>query len=638
MRRIIICNLLIVKMFKGVLEKDRRLFLQLGIAFLMMTLARLAFFWINKAYFPTAGFSEVLAGMWVDVITIGLAFIPFYFFSLLPFSFTARKRYQIFLAVLFHGTNVFLIGVNLIDAEYFKYTAKRSTADLFAMMQIGNDTTDMMGAFFLDFWWLFGLFFLMTGLSIRLYRQTIIQQSAKRTSRWGDAANFVLMMFLLLVISRGGFRYRPANALIAAQLTSTQNAALVLNTPFTILKTFGKPALTKKKFFPKDSPDLYIPVHEGSTDHRLGESPNVMIIILESFGNEWLGQYSGGNFTPFLDSLLDHSLYFVNGFSNGKKSIEAVPAIFAGIPALMSNPYITSGYASNKISSLPALLKSRGYSTAFYHGATNGSMNFDTFASHLGFEAYYGKSEYPNSSHSDATWGILDEYFLPWTARAVTEDLKEPFLAGLFTLSSHHPYFVPELYRKTLPAGDHPLAQSIAYADLSLKLFFQEARKQPWFRNTLFVLTADHTPVPDDPGFSFRTRTHRIPIALYDPSGQLPARKEEKIFSQIDILPTVLDLTGYPEDTYSFGNSWFSERPPFSVNFLNGAYAYFQENFMLQWIQDRNSCLYDFQNDPLMERDLSGLFPEVKLRMEKNLKGFVQRFNNDLIQNRTVLR
>ena len=185
-----------------------------------------------------------------------------------------------------------------------------------------------------------------------------------------------------------------------------------------------------------------------------------MVIILESFGNEWLGLKSGTKFSPFLDSLSTVSLYFSNGFANGKKSIEAIPAIFAGIPSLMDEPYITSSYGTNNIKGLPALLAEKGYSSAFFHGATNGSMKFDEFSKILGFQSYIGRSEYNNEDHSDHKWGILDEYFLPWTAQKMTSVLKEPFVAGLFTLSSHHPYYIPDKYQKVLPNGPEKICKS----------------------------------------------------------------------------------------------------------------------------------------------------------------------------------
>ncbi|WP_205677777.1 LTA synthase family protein [Brumimicrobium salinarum] len=441
------------------------------------------------------------------------------------------------------------------------------------------------------------------------------------------------MAGLLFILGRGGLGYRPADMLTASQLTSPQNSSLVSNTPLSIIKTIGKASLVEANFFPDNSDKIYTPIHKGSQKHQLRENLNVMVIIMESFGNEWIGKKTGQPYTPFLDSLLDQSLYFENAFANGKKSIEAVPAIFASIPSLLDNPYISSPYGTNSIEALPKLLGEVGYSSAFYHGATNGSMKFDVFTAHLGFDQYIGRKEYNNEKHTDATWGVLDEYFMPWTAKSITKDLKEPFMAGLFTLSSHHPYFVPEEHRSVLPKGEHPMAQSIAYADMSLQLFFEAAKEEPWYDNTVFVICADHTPAGTSMRYMQRIGMYQIPIAFYDPQGELQAKTANQLFNHIDIMPTVLDLIGYNKPVYSFGNSYFSNNEPFAVNYIENSHLFFKGDYMLNFVKDEATGLYNYKSDTLMYHDSLAYFPQLKDDMEQELKGIIQRYNHDLIHN-----
>lgn len=621
------------------IQNDFRLLKRLGIALLMLTLTRIVFILSNASLFNHIYFTDFLAGVWIDAITIGLYFIPFYALSLLPVPFYKSKIYQTILAILFHVTNGVLIALNLIDVEYFKFTSKRSTADLFSMIEVGNDFSNMASSFLNDFWWLFLLFIVLVALSIWLYRKTLITDNKLIKFKFlSHLIHFIIGCALLFITGRGGFGYRPADTLIASEFTVIQNTPLVLNTPFSVIKSFDKPVLQEKSFFPIGSPHIYHPIHHGTTAHTLREKPNVMVIILESFGDEWIGKKEGTPFTPFLDSLLDQSLYFDNAFANGKKSIEAVPAIFAGIPSLLDNPYITSPYGSNRVESLVQILQKMGYSSAFYHGATNGSMNFDVFASHLGFQHYYGRSEYNNEAHCGPSWGVLDEYFLPWTAKNITKNLKPPFIAGLFTLSSHHPYYVPEKYRSVLPKNDNPMAQAIAYADMSLRKFFATAKKQPWYNKTIFIITSDHTPAPYNSKYSQRTEIHQIPIAIFDPQHQLEAKTSHRIFSQIDILPTVLDLVGYPKDVYAFGQSYYSSKTPFSINYIDHSYALFKGNYMLQFMGGKSIGFYNYKKDIFMQQDSSVVYSSKKDTMENLLKGFVQRYNHDLIHNSTYLK
>ena len=161
---------------------------------------------------------------------------------------------------------------------------------------------------------------------------------------------------------------------------------------------------------------------------------NVFVIILESFSSEHIGALTHqiGNkntdFTPFLDSLAEKSLVF-EGFANGKRSIEGIPAILASLPTWMTEDFITSQYSSNKFNSLASILKAEGYNTSFFHGGKNGTMGFDAFSKSAGFEFYYGKNEYPDQSDFDGSWGISDEPYLQYIAKTLNTT-PEPFLGS----------------------------------------------------------------------------------------------------------------------------------------------------------------------------------------------------------------
>lgn len=613
-----------------------QLLARLGIVLTCLTITRIIFFISNAETFQHVSFLDFVAGIWMDCIAIGIWFIPFYGLSLLPLPFVRHSYFKILMKSVFLFTATLMIALNLLDVEYFKYTAKRSTSDLFTIVTAGNDVNQLMDNFIIEFWWLFVILILLLILINWLYNKTNgIADNNDRFHYGFRTLHLLIFGTLLMIMGRGGLSYRPADMLTASQLTRPENTALVLNTPLSIIKTIGKQSLQERRFFEDpQSKYIYDPVHQGQAAHKLQEDLNVMIIILESFGDEWLGKKTGRPFTPFLDSLLDQSLYFSNAFANGKKSIEAVPAIFASIPSLLDNPYISSHYNTNAITALPDLLKEKGYSTAFYHGATNGSMKFDVFAAHAGFDHYFGRTEYDNEEHADDSWGILDEYFLPWTATSITQELKEPFMAGLFTMSSHHPYFVPEKYRKKLPKGDHPMAQSIAYADMSLELFFKAAKNQPWYENTVFILCADHTPAGTSKRYTQRIGMYQIPIAIYDPKSRLEVKEERQLFNQIDITPTVLDLVGYQDAYYAFGNSYYQpQETPFAINYIGNTYHYMEGDYMINFVDDDVTGLYNYKIDTLMYDDSMKYYPSLVEEMEKRLKGIIQRYNHDLIHN-----
>ncbi|MGM0478066.1 MAG: LTA synthase family protein [Bacteroidota bacterium] len=616
------------------------LLLRLLAVLFFMTIARLIFYGANASSFIEVTLADFLGGVWMDAIAIGIWYMPFYLLALLPFPFTVSRFYRIFLRTLYLITSVCVLGLNLMDVEYYKYTSKRSTADIFDLVSAGNDFNQLFTTFITDFWWLIALFIGFLIVINKCYSLFSFPSTTLKPYPYlKRIAHFFIVGTLLFIVGRGGIGYRPADMLTAAKITRPENTALVNNTPLSIIKTIGKTALLPKNYFETDSSKIYTPIHRGSGTHQTGEDLNIVVIVLESFGNEWLGKASGKPFTPFLDSLLGESLYFSNAFANGKKSIEAVPAIFAGIPSLMENPYISSPYGMNRIQALPHLLKSADYESAFYHGATNGSMKFDVFAAHAGFDKYFGRKEYDNDEHFDGTWGIMDEYFMPWTASSITQELEEPFLASLFTISSHHPYFVPEAYRDKLPKGSAPLAQATAYADMSLSRFFERAQKQPWYENTIFVLCADHTPAGTSSYYTRRIGMYRIPIAFYDPKGRIPKKEEKQLFNQIDITPTLLDMIGWKDDVYTFGNSWYErQQEPFVVNFISNTYHYLEGDYMLNYVDDEVTGLYNYKEDSLMRHDSLSFYPGRAETLRENLRGFIQRYNHDLIFNSMTIQ
>lgn len=616
---------------------------RLGIAIGVLFLTRIIFLLFNYGSFTEISLIDFSLGIWFDLITVALFFIPYYVFFLIPFRNRALKWYELIFKVLFHLTNTLLIALNLMDVEYFKYTSKRSTFDLFSILGAGNDFGQLVGTFISDFWYLILILLLLVALSEFLYRKTYITFDSKSESTRkfliGESVCFILFIPLFILIGRGSIGLRPIGIIEASTITKGKNTSLVLNTPFTMIKTIDQAGLEITNYFPKEKCREYFdPIHKSSPQNILPKNTNVMVIILESFGKEFVGaQKKGVTYTPFLDSIERLSLSFEYGFANGKKSIEAVPAIIASIPTYMDNPYISSPFGDNHINTLPNILAKHGYSSAFYHGATNGSMRFDGFAAHSGYDQYFGRFEYDNDAHFDKTWGILDEYFNPWTANKMSE-LKEPFFSTLFTISSHHPYFIPNHMKEVVTSGPQKICASVNYGDHSLRNFFTEAKKQPWFDNTVFVIMADHTPSTKTKEYNQPTHLYQIPIMFYDPMGRIKPQKSEKIFQQLDVLPTILDLLNIETSYYSFGNSYFNESNRESLVYLSGSFFYFKNKFMTTFIGDKARKLQDFTSLGIEKADSLEYYPNAVIQNENRIKAMIQRYSEDLNLNQTIIK
>lgn len=615
-------------------ENARLLLLRIAIILLCMQLTRVLFYIFNSASFNHTGFTDFLSSIWLDLVTVSLLGFPFIALSLLPFRFTDHRFYQRFLSFIFHLFNLVFIALNLIDVEYFRYTQKRSTMDLFTMLSAGQDFSQQLASFFKDFWLLLVFLAVIMTIAIWLHRKIGFKPGKRHFLK--DLLLFLLGLGCFIVIARGGFRLKPISPLDASRFTRVENTALILNTPFTLIKSINQGGLEEKKYFDlKTELSLFNPVQNTKPAGILPNKTNVVIILLESFGNEWVGA-SGAkqSFTPFLDSLAKHSLYFKNGIANGKKSIEAVPCIVSSIPSLMDNPYISSAYGTNKIASLASILSERGYETGFFHGATNGSMRFDGFAAQSGFKHYFGRKEYNNDAHFDESWGILDEYFNPWTAKELTK-FKKPFMATLFTLSSHHPYFIPKHMRGKLKTGPMPICQSIHYGDYSLKKFFEQAKKEPWYNETIFVICADHTSATNSKTYAQRTEMYKIPILFYDPQGRIKPKMETQIFQQMDIMPTLLDLLNVQTKIYAYGHSYYQKTEPEAINYIEGTYCYYRNGHMLTFSNEKARNLYGVLVRKEDTPDSLSYYRKEAKAYERRLKAIIQRYHRDLILNQT---
>ncbi len=619
----------------------------IGALLLLYTCCRILFYVFNYSYFSDLAIGSFIyllfAGLRFDLSVIVLSNSLFLIAYTFPAGFREKKGFRGFLKVLFILVNSIALIANCIDFAYFRFTLKRTTADALKFFggKIGNDVGTLLPVFLKDYWYVFLLCILLILVLVFLYnrierKRLPLAWTQKEFSR--EKNIFFLSIGIAVLAYRGGVQLKPISAIDAGEYTQVKYIPLVTSTPFTILKTLDVPAIQPVIYFSDEAEmkKLYNPVKEPrAKDFR---KKNVFIIILESFSKEYVGALNGRpkGYTPFLDSLISQSLTFTNAYANAKRSIEGIPAVVAGIPSWMFEPYITSTYGSNQINSLPTLLKQQGYYSAFFHGGTNGTMGFDAFSSLAGFDNYYGRREYNNEKDYDGNWGIWDEEFLQYAASTMSQQ-KQPFLATVFTLSSHHPYAIPPKHAGKFKAGPLPIEISVSYTDYALRQFFESAKKTSWFNNTLFVLVADHTSISEDPYYTNSVGNNAIPIVFYSGDHSLKAM-DSTIIQQIDIMPSILDYLHYPSPYYGFGNSVFdSTQSHYAFTYNSDAFQLIEHNYTFGFNGQKATDLYNLSTDSLLRTNLIDKDAALVKQMEQKTKAIIQTYQQALINNKMHL-
>ncbi len=274
---------------------------------------------------------------------------------------------------------------------------------------------------------------------------------------------------------------------------------------------------------------------------------------------------------------------------------------------------------------MPKLLKQAGYTNFFFHGGAKGTMGFEAYTLANGFDRYFSKNDYPGKADFDGTWGIFDEPFLLFAADEISK-MPEPFMAGIFTLSSHQPYTVPEEFKGKFPKGKLEIHESIGYADYALKRFFEKINGQPWVKNTLFVITSDHSQKLHSKKFQNAIGRYRVPLFFYSES-KLGLTDTQKVTQHSDIPRTVLDLVGvYGDELPATSVSMLGADKGYTLNLVDGAYLMVGEQQTLRLTREgqQERLIYDWDTGALSSAGPSD---------DQLLKAYLQYYFNGLINN-----
>lgn len=546
-------------------------FILIGLA--ITTLSRLLLFFIfqDRIQATPDYFWLFPIGLRFDLILLCyLSFLPFVLITFLPFK--IAKKVQGFLNGYFILFLTLILLMELATSDFVKQYDTRPNR-LFLDYLIYPK--EVMGTLFKSY--LLSIILtviLLSGfvwLLIKNRKKLFAVQEVKYTQQ---LIIFPLAGFLLFFGARSSLTSkRPINASNAVfsgdQLTNT----MALNSFYTVAfaaysiknegnaaKMYGKMEAAEaysrvKKYMtasPSDFTDPEIPLlHMQTPDSLSSQKYNIVVFLQESLGAEYVGCLGGRPLTPKLDALSKEGLLFTNLYCTGTRSVRGIEAVVTGFLPSPSESVVKLSKSQNGFFTMADLMKENGYDTSFIYG---GMANFDNMASFFngnGFDNIIDETDFESDGKKYAmkgTWGYSDED-LATKANDYFKSLgSKPFFSLMFSTSNHEPFEFPdgriELYDKK---QKNTVNNAMKYADFSIGKFFEMAKKEAYFKNTIFIVVADHNTRTYGKNLVPINKFH-IPALVIGPTVPRGA-VYDKLCSQIDIAPTLLELAGMKAET-----------------------------------------------------------------------------------------
>ena len=540
------------------------------IALLLFSLCRVLLYYLYPDEFdhltPGHSLMAFANGLRFDGAVIARLFaIPLVLMNL-PLRFFDRRWWFDSFAWLLYLITLGLVLLLLADVIYFQYVKRHIAYELLLLRDDLGFLFDFVGQGYLLH--LGGFILLAAGLFV-LWRKVLAGSLAPVRLYW---LKFVALFLALVIVGRGGVSGKVIEIIDAYGTGDSAYGHLSLNGAFTTIVFALNLDEVNHKFFPEDEAIDLLARYRKVSDRNYPmvmnypgtpTGYNVVFVLLESWNFQHVDSFGGNGYgaTPVFDAMATDGLRFNNFYAAGQRSIEGIQATLTGVPALKGLPRFDAGIGVSNVSRLGVIARNHGYRTLFVQSSDRDSFKIQGIASATGFEDFYGREDipliydYPDPDLATFGWDYDTLMFL----KQRIDNLQQPFLAYMFSGTTHQPYAdIGEQFRlrKHEPYGEGGYINTLAYSDWSIGQFMREARKAPWFDNTIFIFTSDHTSSLQKGGFLKRFHT---PFLIYAPKIIKPG-VNSTVGSQLDVMPTIIDLLGFDDEFSALGESLFRKR------------------------------------------------------------------------------
>ncbi len=630
--------------------------LQLALPLFLLWLLRYLFCFLNYSTLDSPSLLRILQlschGFRFDLSVWALFNSLFIVLRFLPFNFVEGEKYQRITSWIYFLSNTLMLLPAVANIPFFQYNGCHLRWNSLVTIWSDSNIHGIILSFAKDYWWAFLMAVLLIALialaafiiKVKPSRSSL---TTKRKRYLLKSTNFIFACLVSFICIRGHIgSERPLS--IADGVWGTNKASevnIVLNTPFCIVHSINKDGSIEPVdiFSGQELSKIRTSIHTPK-DSTLSTKKNIVVITIESGSSIWVKSLSPiGNdiehaLMPFLDSIAQESVVFPHAFTTGIRSIEGITGIFGGVPTFGDMILMTSPYFTNSFDAPASLLKNYGYSNKFYFGGNHSSFNIDQTLKTFGFDEIITRNEYGNDRDFDGEWGIWDHKMGEYAAEDLSK-LREPFIAGWFTLNPHGPFSVPNDWKSEGYKSSDDMMKTVEYEDRALCHFFEEAKKQPWYKNTIFIIIGDHgcRDLKNTIYDSSFILPH-ITLMIFTPDGSLqPTRIDDKCVSQLDIPATILSLTHYNRPYISLGqNILSSAHPGYALMYIHGEYQVCGNKYTVRLSPDfrQAESVFDTTVDYSMKKPLKVYDRKEVKKMIEWAGAFMQDYTNRLIGNK----
>ena len=547
-------------------------FFLLGLAFL--TLSRLALvIWTWNRVNAVDGFWLVFGyGVRMDVLVLCyLLFIPAVLALLMPLRGPVGTAWRHLLVAVLTLLATMLVFMELATPSYInEYGVRPSRFFIEYLIYPREVFSTLWTAYKLS---IFTAILVVAATIIFVWREGHhLTREAVSWRWWHRALALPLVALLIFIGARSSFEHRAANAALTAFSSDPLVNDLTVSSTYTVLSAanamrddkdarnyYGN--MPAKEMIQRVRADMNVPENDFTDDqvptmhwhratHRTQRPANLVIVLEESMGAQFIGTLGGLPLSPEFDKLSREGWWFTQLYATGTRSVRGLEAVVAGYLPTPAQSVLKLGKSQDGFYTLARTLAHAGYSTTFIYGGEGHFDNMAGFFLRNGFEHVIDERDYPSPTFR-GSWGVSDEDLFNRAHEEFLAQGDKPFFALVFTSSFHAPFDFPDdrikLYEQP-KATDH---NAVKYADFALGKFFEKVKKAPYWNNTIFLVVADHDARVY--GASLVPIQHfHIPGLILGKS--IPPRRYTKPASQIDLAPTLLSLMGIDAESPMIGH------------------------------------------------------------------------------------